>query len=103
MEGQTVLFNLANELGITLVQAANPGDEVSARGKFGPDSEAVRSAYPQVASDEFTLYDQLRFGPERVNAGSYPDLRSYMRETVGEEGYHFLADVFASAATSLIR
>lgn len=94
MEGQAVLFNLANELGITLVAAGNPGDKVSARGKFGPDSEAVRSAYPQVTSDEFALYDVLRFGAERANAGNYPDLRSYMRKTIGEEGYHFMADVF---------
>jgi hypothetical protein len=44
MEGQTVLFNLAAELGITPVAVPNPGDKIGARGLFGADSEAVRSA-----------------------------------------------------------
>lgn len=94
MEGQTVLFKLAAELGITLVEAPNPGDKVSARGLMGPDSEAVRSAYRGVSDDEVALYDLLRFGPERERAGEYPDFRSYVRKVAGEEGYQFLADVF---------
>ena len=94
MEGQTVLFNLAAELGMTLEAKPNPGDKVSARGIFGADSEGVRSAYPTVGLDETSLYDKLRFGPERAKVDNYPDFRSYVRKVAGEEGYQFLTDVF---------
>ena len=95
METQEVVFNLADELGIQYVAALFNDDRISARGYFANDSETLRAlAYPFVNSDEFTLYDKLRFGPERANIQRYPDLRSYMRATLGEESYQFLADIF---------
>ena len=57
-------------------------------------SEGVRSAYPTVGLDETSLYDKLRFGPERAKVDNYPDFRSYVRKVAGEEGYQFLTDVF---------
>jgi hypothetical protein len=95
METQEVVFNLADELGIQYVAAPFNDDRISVRGYFANDSETLRAlAYPFVGADEFTLYDKLRFGPERANIDRYPDLRSYMRASIGEEGHQFLSDIF---------
>jgi hypothetical protein len=95
METQEVGFNLADELGIQYVAAPFNDDRISVRGYFANDSETLRAlAYPFVGADEFTLYDKLRFGPERANIDRYPDLRSYMRASIGEEGHQFLSDIF---------
>ena len=42
---------------------------------------------------ETALYDQLRFGPERANAGGHEDFEAYVRAVVGDEGYAFLHDM----------
>ncbi len=97
METQTVVFNLAAELGITLEVAPYRDDRFSARGFFTYDSDTMNNlAYPQVpdSESETVLYDKLRFGPERANVDNYPDFRSYVRRVAGVEQYHFLTDVF---------
>lgn len=97
METQDVLFGLADELGLTLVQADFEDDLLNARGYFAASSDELNTvAYPLVddAMSESALYDLLRFGPERANASAYPDFRSYVRAVAGEQGYHFLRDVF---------
>ncbi len=97
METQEVLFDLADELGIELEAVPTRDDLVSARGFFGASSGELNAlAYPLVPDEvtEGDLYDQLRFGPERERAATYPDFRSYVRAVVGEQGYHFLHEVF---------
>lgn len=98
MEGQEVLFNLADELGMTLEKPDLKGDFISARGGFAFSKEDLVSLYPDVTpSDdgdtETALYDELRFGPERANAASYPDFETYIRTVVGDEGYEYLRDM----------
>jgi hypothetical protein len=95
METQEVVFSLADELGIKYVAAPFNDDLISSRGYRAFDSDAMRAlAYPFATAGEETLYNQLRFGPERANAHKYPDFRSYVRAVVGEENYFFLTDVF---------
>ena len=94
METQDVVFDLADELGIEYVAAPFTDDLISARGHRAFDSDAMRAlAYPFATAGEETLYNQLRFGPERANANKYPDFRSYVRAVVGEENYSFLTDM----------
>ena len=80
MEGQTVVFALADELGITHQSGPWKDDLITTRGQFDFGSDALNvSAFPKLddAESETTLYDKLRFGPERKNAVRYPDFRSY--------------------------
>ncbi|MCS6915482.1 MAG: FAD-dependent oxidoreductase [Myxococcales bacterium] len=97
MEGQTVVFSLADELGISYEAAPWRDDLISARGEFAYSSDDINVlAYPHVPDGvtETDLYNQLRFGPLRRRAAQFPDFRSYVRQAVGEQGYHFLTDVF---------
>lgn len=104
METQDYVFNLADELGISLVQASFQDDLIQARGETAFTSDDInQQAYPLVTKQyisgggfdtEAGLYDELRFGPNRDNVANYPDFRSYVRDTVGPQGYQFLADVF---------
>ncbi len=96
MEGQTVLLDLANELGLTLETPPTEADLVNARGLYGTSKEALVGAYaitPQGGDTETALYDELRFGPARAFVDDYPDLRSYIQDTVGNEEFAFLHDV----------
>ncbi len=95
METQQVVFNLADELGIQYVAAPFEDDLIRARGVSANDSDSLRTAaYPRTTAGESALYDQLRLGPERAKASKYPDMRTYMRSTIGAENYQFLADIF---------
>ncbi len=104
METQQYVLALAEELGIALQAAPWRDDLLSVRGFTAHDSDSInQEAYPLVTEEhiagngfdtEVAFYDQLRFGPERVNAGNYPDFRSYARAVLGTQGYHFLTDVF---------
>ncbi len=94
METQEYVFDLASELGIEFQAAPWQDDLVSARGAFANFSDDLAAAYPLVSMDEGALYDELRFGPLRARAASFPDFRSYVRAAVGTQGYHFLTDTF---------
>lgn len=97
MEGQTILFSLAEELGITLETPAPAGDLVNARGSYAFAKEDLVGLYgltPDASGDtETALYDELRFGPERDNIDDYPDFRSYGRAAIGAESWDFLHDM----------
>jgi hypothetical protein len=97
MEGQTVVLDLADELGIEHEAAAWRDDLISARGFFGWSSDELNAAaYPLVddATTEGALYDELLSRPLRARAGKFPDSRAYVRAAVGVQGYQFLADMF---------
>jgi monoamine oxidase len=100
METQSVLFNLANELGLQLETPALGMDLIQVRGKTSFSKEDFVSLYPGLplkdnpdTDQETWLYDQLRFGPERVKAGTYPDFRSYVSAVVGPAGLDYLHDM----------
>jgi phytoene dehydrogenase-like protein len=92
METQDVLFDLADELGIAYVAMPYDDDWISARGLFATNSDDLLSRYPDVTQPEGELYDKLFAPASRQHENDYPDFRSYVRGTVGEESYHFLAD-----------
>lgn len=95
METQDYVFGLADELGISFQPEPWQDDLISARGTFTNNSDdTLAAAYPLVSQGEGPLYDELRFGPLRAQAASFPDFRSYVRAAVGTQGYHFLTDVF---------
>ncbi|MBK8257897.1 MAG: FAD-dependent oxidoreductase [Polyangiaceae bacterium] len=98
MEGQTVLLDLATELGIQLETPPITQDLINARGGFAFSKEGLVNLYPGLTPDpggdtETALYDKLRFGPERANAASYANFEAYVRAVAGDEGYEFLHDM----------
>lgn len=98
MEGQTVLLDLAEELGIESETPANKADFVNARGGYAFSKEALVGLYPELTPDpggdtETALYDALRFSPERENAGDYENFEEYVRAVAGDGGYDFLRDM----------
>ncbi len=100
MEGQTVLFELATELGLTMEMPELTADLVSARGRFGFSKDALLPFYPAITPDtdplideETFLYDKLRLGTARPMASTYPDFRAYVRDVAGDEEYWFLHDM----------
>ncbi len=97
MEGQTVLLDLADELGLELETPAATVDLISARGGFAFSKEELVPLYditPDPGGDtETALYDMLRFGPERANTGDYASFQAYSEAVIGQEGYQFLRDM----------
>ncbi len=97
MEGQTVLLDLADELGIQLETPANKQDLVNARGGYSFSKEGLVGLYdltPDASGDtETALYDAIRFSPERANAANYADFPAYVKAVVGDEGLAFLHDM----------
>lgn len=100
MEGQTVLFNLAAELGLQLETPPLGTDLIQVRGRTSFSKEDFVSLYPGMplkdnpnTDQETWLYDQLRFGPERAKAAEYPDFRSYVSAVVGTAGLDYLHDM----------
>jgi hypothetical protein len=100
METQQVLFDLAKELGLELQPQPGAIDLIEARSKFAWAKDDLRTQYPALVPDtdpnndqETVIYDLLRKGPGRANAGNYGDFRSYIRGVAGPEGYEFLHDM----------
>ncbi len=97
MEGQTVLLDLADELGLTLETPNLTADLVNARGGYAFSKEDLVGLYdltPDPSGDtETALYDAIRFSDERANASSYADFETYVKAVVGDEGYNFLRDM----------
>jgi glycine/D-amino acid oxidase-like deaminating enzyme len=97
---QPVLRGLAKELGIDYNFVPYRDDLILLRGHhaFSKD-EIAKLAYPCLAglakntkgdsAVENALYKQLR---RRHNLKDFPDFPSYVRATVGVEGYHYLLD-----------
>jgi hypothetical protein len=98
MEGQDVLFSLADELGIVLQTPLLTAELIGARGAFSFSKEELLSRYPDVTPSpdgdtEAAMYDALRFGPERENIDEYPNITSYVKSVVGEAGFEYLNDM----------
>ena len=96
MEGQTTVFDLADELGIEYEAGPWRDDLISARGYFGFSSAELNvAAYPLVddATTLDALFDEILLGPLRARSGEFADLRSYVRAALGGQGYQFMADM----------
>ena len=97
MEGQTVLLDLAAELGLELETPNNKADLLQARGVTAFSKEDLVGLYditPDASGDtETALYELLMDGPERANIGSYANFEEYVKAVAGDEGYAFLRDV----------
>ena len=98
MQGQTVLFDLADELGMILETPPVPAELISAQGAFAFSAEEFLPLYPTVTPSmtgdtETELYDALRFGPERENAGDYPNFLAYVDAVIGEDARMYLRDM----------
>jgi monoamine oxidase len=94
------LVELAKELGITVNAPLNRGDLIFARGQHAESKdELAKLAYPSLASLDKTpqketevedaLYRQLK----QISKSQFPDFPSFVKTTVGPEGYHYLLDV----------
>jgi glycine/D-amino acid oxidase-like deaminating enzyme len=98
---QEVVLALAEELGVPHETAPYRDDLILARGhRAWSKDQLARLAYPALVhldddpnsdSDvEDALYEQLR---QRTDLEEFPDFPSYVRATVGSEGYRYLLDV----------
>lgn len=98
MEGQEVLFSLAEQLGMTLETPPLKAQLIGARGAFSFSKEVLLAEYPDVTPSphgdtETAMYDELRFGPERQNIDDYEDIASYVQSIVGDAGFDYLHDM----------
>jgi hypothetical protein len=99
MEGQQVLFDLADELGMTLEMPALKGDFINARGMWSFHKEDFLPAYPSITPDasgdtETAIYDHLRLDASATaHLDDYPDFRGYIRGEAGAEQLAFLHDM----------
>ena len=99
MDGQTVVFGLAKELGIQLDEPKTGSDLVFARGKFATNKDDFLPLYPGLTYDhtkpdvESQLLKQLLSSPERAHADKYHDFKSYIHQVIGPVGYQYLHDM----------
>lgn len=99
MEGQQVLFSLAEELGLELQKPAEKADLIFARGMYSSNKDDFVKLYPGVPFDatkgdaETQLLEALLKSEERRRVDQYPDFRSYGEKVIGKEGYQYLRDM----------
>ncbi|MDW8246737.1 MAG: FAD-dependent oxidoreductase, partial [Sandaracinaceae bacterium] len=98
MEGQSVVFGLARELGVELQMPERQASIIQARGLFSTSAEAFVPRYPGLMAHssgdtETALYETLLDASNRMRATMYPDFRSYVRGIVGAPAYDFLRDM----------
>ncbi|MGR8981743.1 MAG: FAD-dependent oxidoreductase [Gammaproteobacteria bacterium] len=94
------LYTLAKELGIDYEEASNRGEFIFARGRHTESNDELAIlAYPSLSRLNKTdqnetevmdaLYQRLQRGTRQKQ---FPDFISYVRDTIGAEGYHYLLD-----------
>ncbi len=102
METQEFVFALARELKLTLEAPEEGTNLIQARGTFSYSKDDFLPLYPGIMGPldmdpdtdrETEMYNAIMDGPMRANVGNYPDLRSYIRAVVGEQGFNFLRDM----------
>lgn len=96
MEGQSVLVQLAEELGIALQKPEMLEELGFTRGMYATHNDAFIQVFPTLDVDrerggyEVQLYEKLLRGPERAHVDRYPSLRAYAEKVIGVEGCAFL-------------
>lgn len=100
MEGQSVLVELAAELGIALQKPEMLEELGFTRGMYATCNDDFIRVFPGLDVDrrrggyEVQLYDRLLNGPERAHVDRYPNLRAYAEKVIGSEGCAFLHDTY---------
>lgn len=100
MEGQSVLVELARELGIALQKPEMLEELGYTRGMYATHNDDFIRVFPGLDVDrarggyEVQLYDRLLKGPERAHVDRYPNLRAYAEKVIGVEGCAFLHDTY---------
>lgn len=96
MEGQSVLVQLAEELGIALQKPEMLEELGFTRGMYATHNDEFIRVFPGLDVDrsrggyEVQLYEKLLRGPERRHVDRYPNLRAYAEKVIGAEGCAFL-------------
>ena len=96
MEGQSVLVQLAEELGIALQKPEMLEELGFTRGMYATNNDEFIRVFPGLDVDrsrgeyEIQLYEKLLRGPERPHVDRYPNLRAYAEKVIGAEGCAFL-------------
>ena len=96
MNKQTVVLDLAQDLGLTLETPPIASDLLNARGHFAFSTEDFVAYYPGLVATGITdlrLYLELLTDAKRANVDAYPDFASYVRDVIGDAGYDFLHDM----------
>ncbi len=99
MEGQEILFKLAEELGLPLEKPALEAELIFARGLYSTNPDDFVKLYPGLDVDmaagdaPMQLLRALLNSPERRNIDQYPDFRTYAQQVVGHSGYAYLRDM----------
>jgi protoporphyrinogen oxidase len=99
MDGQKILFDLAQELEITYDSPQTGADLIYARGHYASNKDDFVRLYPGLEYDpkepdvESQLLKKLIQSPERKKIDKYLDIRSYVIAVVGRAGYDFLHDM----------
>ena len=99
MEGQEVLFKLAEELGLALQKPDEKADLIFARGMYSTNKDDFVKLYPGVKFDaakgdaETQLLEALLKSDERRRVDQYPDFRSYGEQVIGPAAFQYLRDM----------
>ena len=98
IEGQTVLFNLAKELNITLDNPAVEAELTQTQGKVAVNKNDLLFLYPNLKGPfgedaESELLNQLLASPERKNIDSYASFSDYATTVIGVDGFKYLHDM----------
>ena len=99
MEGQSVLFDLASELGIEYEAPLTGADVIFAKGIYATDKDDFFALYPGLpvsASDdgyEDQLIQKLLDSKLRESIDSFESFKDYALAVVGDIGYSYLHDM----------
>ncbi|HWV16567.1 MAG TPA: FAD-dependent oxidoreductase [Cellvibrio sp.] len=98
MEGQTLLFNLAKELNISLDNPTVEAELTQVEGKTVTHKNDLLPLYPKLVGPfgedaETQLLTQLLTSSERKNIDSYRNFSAYAKKVIGAEGFRYLHDM----------
>lgn len=99
MEGQSVLFDLADELGIEYEAPETGVDVIFAKGAYRTDKDDFFALYPGLPVDvkdynyEDQIIEKLFHSKLRERIDSFESFKSYAIAVVGEIGYSYLHDM----------
>ncbi len=99
MEGQNVLFKLAQDLGIELEKPSLEKELIFARGMYSTNPDDFVVLYPGVEFDQAKgdaptqLLRRLLDSEQRKDIDQFPSFKSYATRVLGNNGYEYLRDM----------
>ena len=99
MEGQNVLFTLAQDLGIELEKPNLEKELIFARGMYSTNPDDFVALYPGIEFDQAKgdaptqLLRRLIDSEQRKQIDHFPSFKSYATSVLGENGYEYLRDM----------